>query len=190
MIEIKRETKETKIALSLEPKGTGKSDIATGIGFFDHMLTALSKHSRIDLKLTCIGDIEVDFHHSVEDVGIALGEALHQALFPVQNIKRFGSATAVLDEAAVECDIDISNRPFLHYHLELAGKIGDFDCELIEEFFRALIFNAKITTHIHQKRGKNKHHIAEAAFKAFAIALRHATTCDESAAIPSTKGVI
>lgn len=190
MIEIKRETKETKIELNLDFRGEGKSEIATGIGFFDHMLTALSKHARMDLKLTCIGDIEVDFHHSVEDVGIALGEALHKALFPVQNIKRFGSATAVLDEAAIECDIDISNRPFLHYDLELAGKIGDFDCELIEEFFRALVFNAKITAHIGQKRGKNKHHIAEAAFKAFALALRNASLFDESAAIPSTKGVI
>jgi imidazoleglycerol-phosphate dehydratase len=190
MIEVKRETKETKIEISLELRGSGKSDISTGIGFFDHMLSALAKHSLMDLKLTCLGDLEIDQHHSVEDCGIALGEALQKELFPVQNIERFSSTTAVLDEAAIECDMDISNRPYLHFDLELDGKIGEFDAELVEEFFRALVQNAKITAHLHQKRGKNRHHIAEAAFKAFAHALKKASAINEKQGIPSTKGVL
>jgi len=190
MITLKRETKETSIDIELKLCGKGESDIQTGIPFFDHMLSALAKHSRIDLKLYCKGDIEVDFHHSVEDCGIVLGEALHKAIFPVSRMQRFGSAVAILDEAAIECNIDLSNRPYLYYDLEMDGKIGEFDCELVEEFFKSLAFNAKISMHIHQKRGKNRHHIAESAFKAFALALREATKYDESAATPSTKGVL
>jgi len=190
VIELKRETKETKIDLNLTLRGSGKADIQTGIPFFDHMLNTLTKHSKIDLKLYCIGDIEVDFHHSVEDCGIVLGEALNRAIFPVTNIARFGAKTAILDEASIECNIDLSNRPFLYYDLELEGKIGEFDCELIEEFFKSLAFNAKISLHLHQKRGKNRHHIAEAAFKAFALALRESLKIDENMGVPSTKGVL
>lgn len=190
MIVLHRETKETIVDIELELYGKGESDIQTGIPFFDHMLSALTKHSRIDLKLYCKGDIEVDFHHSVEDCGIVLGEALYKAIFPVSCMQRFGSGVAILDEAAVECNIDLSNRPYLYYDLEIDGKIGEFDCELIEEFFKSVAFNARISMHIHQKRGKNRHHIAESAFKAFALALKEATKYDKSASTPSTKGVL
>lgn len=190
MTSIKRETKETKIELSLEIYGKGESQIETNIGFFDHMLQSLAKHALFDLKIKCEGDIYVDFHHSVEDVGIVLGEALKKEIYPVKNIERFSNSIVVMDEAAIECAIDIANRAFLVYDLPLDGKIGEFDAELIEEFFRALIFNASLTTHIIFKRGKNKHHIAEAAFKAFAISLRRALYKNERVKTPSTKGVI
>ncbi|WP_281951070.1 imidazoleglycerol-phosphate dehydratase HisB [Nitrosophilus kaiyonis] len=190
MIEIKRETKETEIFVKLDIEGSGKYDIKTGIGFFDHMLESFSKHSQIDLEVECKGDIHVDFHHSVEDVGIVIGEALYKAIYPLQNRERFGDAIVVMDEAAVESALDLSNRPFLVYDVDIDGKIGEFDAELFEEFFRALVFNAKITAHIVKKRGKNRHHIAEAAFKSFAVALRRALKINEKAHIPSTKGVV
>ena len=155
MTEIKRETKETKIELKLETMGEGKSNISTGIGFFDHMLETLTKHSGFNLEVYCEGDIYVDYHHSVEDIGIVLGQALHQEIFPIKNVERFSNAVAILDEAGVECDIDLGGRPYLVYELPIDGAIKDFDMELFEEFFKSLIFNAKIGCHLILKRGRN-----------------------------------
>lgn len=188
---LNRETKETKIEGKFELTGSGKSDIESGVGFFDHMLDALTRHSLTDLTLKCSGDTHVDFHHTVEDIGIVLGNALNSTIYPVKNIERFASRTVILDEAAVEVLIDLSGRPYIHYDVPMEGSIGSFDAELIEEFFRALVLNAKITAHITIKRGTNKHHIAEAAFKAFAVALRDALKTNERMVqIPSTKGVL
>ena len=187
---IERNTKETKIKLKLEIYGTGKSKINTKIGFLNHMLEAFAKHSLIDLEVECDGDIEVDFHHSVEDIGIVLGMALKEQIYPVQNIERYSNSVVVMDESAVSCDLDISNRAFLVYDSIKEGLIGEFDSELIEEFFRAVAFNAGITLHLIKLRGSNKHHIAEATFKAFAVALRRALTKNEKMGIPSTKGVL
>jgi len=189
MTELQRQTKETNIEVKLEINGSGRSNISTGIGFFDHMLEAFSKHSGIDLEVYCEGDIYVDYHHSVEDVGIVIGQALYKEIFPISNIERYSNAVAVLDEAAVECDLDIGGRPYLVYELPIDGAIKDFDMELFEEFFKSLIFNAKIACHLVLKRGRNKHHIAEAGFKAFAVALRRALAYRDSD-IPSTKGVL
>jgi imidazoleglycerol-phosphate dehydratase len=190
MTNISRKTKETDIELSLNLHGSGKSKIDTKIGFFDHMLEALSKHAFLDLKLSCKGDINVDFHHSVEDIGIVIGQALKQEIFPVENVERFGEATILLDEAAVECIIDLSNRAFFFCDLPLENKVGEFDAELAEEFFRALVINAGLSVHLTFVRGKNRHHIIEAAFKAFAVALRRATAENKRARVPSTKGVL
>lgn len=190
MIQKKRTTKETDITLSLNIHGEGKSVVSTKIGFLDHMLESFSKHSLIDLNVTCDGDIHIDDHHSVEDIGIVLGQALREAIYPIEKVERFGSAVIVMDEAAVSCDLDLSNRPFLVYEVDVAGKIGEFDAELAEEFFRAVVFNAGITAHIVMQRGKNKHHIIEAAFKSLAVALRRALAANDRAGIPSTKGVL
>ncbi|MCD6653517.1 MAG: imidazoleglycerol-phosphate dehydratase HisB [Sulfurovum sp.] len=190
MIEICRTTKETDICIKLNVYGTGQSKINTGVGFFDHMLEAFTKHAHMDMEVFCKGDIHIDDHHSVEDVGIAIGQALHKALYPVQSIERFGNATVVMDEASVTCDMDISNRGFLFFDLPVGGKVGQFDVELVEEFFRALALNAPLTMHLVYNRGKNKHHIIEAAFKALAVALRRAAAINENAGIPSTKGVL
>ncbi len=142
---IERNTKETKIKLKLEIYGTGKSKINTKIGFLNHMLEAFAKHSLMDLEVECDGDIEVDFHHSVEDIGIVLGMALKEQIYPVKNIERYSNSVVVMDESAVSCDLDISNRAFLVYDSIKEGLIGEFDAELIEEFFRAVAFNAGIT---------------------------------------------
>jgi len=190
MVEIKRKTKETDIISRLELYGSGKSSINTSIGFFDHMLESFTKHGLLDLQLSCDGDIDVDYHHSVEDVGIVIGESLRREIFPIENVERFGEATVVMDEASVNTALDLSNRPYLHFDIDLTDKIGDFDVELIEEFFRALCFNAGITAHIVCQRGKNKHHIVEAAFKSFAIALRRATSKNSRVGVPSTKGIL
>ncbi len=190
MVEIKRVTKETDITVRLDIDGKGEAKIDTGIGFFDHMLEALAKHARFDLEVVCKGDIHIDFHHSVEDVGIVLGEAFYKAAFPPKNKERFGDSVVVMDEAAVQCALDLSNRPYLVYEVPLEGKVGAFDCELFEEFFKAFVFNARLTCHIVKLRGKNRHHIAEASFKALAVALRRALRTDERAGIPSTKGVL
>lgn len=192
MTQLKRETKETKIELSLEINGTGQADIKSGVGFFDHMLEAFAKHSLCDLKLVCEGDLHVDFHHTVEDIGIVIGNALHGEIFPVHGVERFSNTTVILDEAAVEVDMDLSGRPFLLFDLgELDGKVGEFDAELAEEFFRAVVTNAKISSHIVIKRGRNRHHILEAAFKAFAVALRRALAANPRiSGAPSTKGVL
>jgi len=188
--EISRKTRETDIQVKVNLNGVGDIHIDTGIGFFDHMLEAFSKHSFIDLDVTCKGDLHVDFHHSVEDVGIVIGEALRELMYPIKNIERFANSVAVMDEAAVECDMDLSNRAFLVFDLGIVGKIGSFDVELCEEFFRAVVVNAGISTHIIKLRGKNLHHIVEAAFKSFALSLRRALTQNQRAGIPSTKGVI
>lgn len=190
MTEIKRDTKETKINLSLELYGEGKSHIQTGIGFFDHMLEAFTKHGLLNLTLKCEGDIHVDFHHTVEDVGIVIGQALRKEIFPIEKVERFGEATVVMDEASVNTTLDLSNRPFLHYEVALSEKVGEFDTELVEEFFRALCFNAGLTTHIVSLRGKNKHHIIEATFKSFAVALRRAISENRRVGVPSTKGIL
>jgi len=190
MTSIERKTKETDIKVDLEVYGQGKSTVSTGVGFLDHMLESFSKHALIDLNVTCKGDTHIDDHHSVEDVGIAIGQALHSALYPIAKVERFGSAAIVMDEACVECDLDLSNRPFLVYEVDVEGKVGSFDVELAEEFFRAITFNAGITAHIIMKRGKNKHHILEAAFKSLAVALRRAVTKNERVGIPSTKGIL
>ncbi|MFA5214488.1 imidazoleglycerol-phosphate dehydratase HisB [Sulfuricurvum sp.] len=190
MIQKSRKTKETDITLTLNLQGTGQSTISTKVGFLDHMLESFAKHALIDLEIMCDGDVHIDDHHSVEDIGIVLGQALREAIYPIEKVERFGNATIVMDEAAVSCDLDLSNRPFLVYEVNVAGKVGEFDAELSEEFFRAVIFNAGITAHIIMQRGKNKHHIVEAAFKSFAVALRRALSPNERAGVPSTKGVL
>ena len=191
MSRIYRKTKETEISVELFFDGKGEYSIDTGVGFFNHMLESLSKHSGIDMQISCRGDLHVDFHHTVEDVGIALGEAFYKAVFPVGAIERFGEAKIVMDEALVESSIDISGRPFLYFDLGLlSGKIGEFDAELAEEFFRAFIYNAKISAHIVKVRGQNMHHIVEGAFKALAVSLRRALKPNEKGGVPSTKGVL
>ena len=190
MTELSRETKETQINVKLDLYGQGNSIIDTGVGFLDHMLEAFSKHSHINLEVTCKGDTHIDDHHSVEDVGIVIGQALRKELYPIQNIERYGNATVVMDEASVTCDLDISNRPFLVFEMPMEGKVGNFDVELVEEFFRALTFNASLTVHLISNRGTNKHHRIEGAFKALAVALRRGVSINENAGIPSTKGVL
>ncbi len=190
MQELNRQTKETNITCNINKDGTGQSIINTGIGFFDHMLEAFSKHSGIDINLTCQGDLHVDDHHSVEDCGIVLGQLLKKKIFPIENVERYGNATVVMDEASVTCALDLSNRPYLVYKSNIFGKVGNFDIELVEEFFHAIVNNSGITCHIIQERGRNKHHIVEASFKAFAVALRRALAENKKLGIPSTKGIL
>ena len=154
------------------------------------MLESFSKHSLIDLEVRCKGDTHIDDHHSVEDIGIVLGSLVAEAIYPVSNMERFGSANVVMDESCVSCDLDLSNRPYLVYEMELEGKVGSFDTELVEEFFRAFVLNARISTHIIALRGKNRHHLIEASFKALAVALRRAVAKNERVGIPSTKDVL
>ena len=191
--EISRETSETAITVALGLDGEGRADIATGIGFLDHMLTALARHGLFDLKVRAKGDLHIDFHHTTEDVGIVIGQCLRQALGDKRGIRRYGAAVIPMDEALAEAAVDISGRPFLAWSVSFAKpKIGEMDTELFEEFFRALAFNAGITLHVTQKAGTNAHHVAEACFKALARALREAVEPDPRAisAIPSTKGVL
>lgn len=190
MQELTRQTKETNITCSINKDGVGKFIINTGIGLFDHMLEAFSKHSGIDINLSCEGDLHVDSHHSVEDCGIVLGQLLKKEIFPIQNVERYGNATVVMDEASVTCALDLSNRPYLVYQADIFGKVGEFDVELVEEFFHAVVNNCGITCHIIQDRGRNKHHIIEASFKAFAVALRRALAQNLKLGIPSTKGML
>lgn len=185
-----RKTKETDIAISLNINGSGKGKIDTGVGFLDHMLESFAKHSLIDLEVKCSGDTHIDDHHSVEDIGIVLGSLLAESIYPLEGRERFGSANIVMDEACVGCDLDLSNRPYLVYEIDLSGKVGKFDTELVEEFFKAFVSNARISAHIVQLRGKNKHHIVEAAFKALAVALRRALQKNDRISIPSTKDVL
>ena len=191
--EITRETTETAICVALDLDGSGRAEIATGVGFLDHMLTALARHSLIDMAIAAKGDLHIDFHHTAEDVGIVIGQALRKALGDKRGIRRYGAALLPMDEALAECAIDISGRPFLAWSVPFArDKVGEMDTELFEEFFRALAFNAGITMHMTLKAGTNAHHVAEACFKAAARALRQATEPDPRAggAIPSTKGVL
>lgn len=190
---IERETGETKIALDLDLDGTGKASIETGVPFLDHMLHALAKHSRFDLSVTCTGDAAMDPHHTVEDVGIALGQAIRQALGERGGIARYGHAYAPLDEALARVVVDCSGRPFLHFEAVMPEMVigADFAASLVEEFWRGLVVNAYLTAHIDLIRARNAHHAAEAIFKAGALALRDATriTFDRTS-IPSTKGVL
>jgi imidazoleglycerol-phosphate dehydratase len=190
---IHRVTGETDILVTLSLDGEGACRIDTGIGFLDHMLTALGKHAMLDLEIVAKGDLHIDFHHTTEDIGIALGQAFAQAIGDKRGIRRFGAATVPLDEALTEVVVDISGRPYLAWGLAFPReRIGEMDTELFEEFFRAFAMAAMITLHVTQKAGRNAHHIAEASFKATARALRMAAEFDPRAAgtIPSTKGVL
>ena len=188
--EIDRRTTETRIALALTLDGTGAGERATGIGFFDHMLDLLARHGRLDLAVAATGDLQTGGHHTVEDVGICLGEALHEALGDRARITRYGHATVPMDEARASCAIDISGRGLCAFAAPLPqGAIGDFDYELTEEFFRALAANARLTLHLTIEAGSNVHHMIEAAFKAAARALATAVAIDPTErGIPSTKG--
>ena len=188
---IERTTKESQVVVEVDLDGTGTSSISTGVGFYDHMLTALARHSLIDMDVTAKGDLHIDFHHTTEDIGIVLGQAVRQALGEKRGIRRYGSALVPMDEALVEAAIDISGRPFLAWDARFTrDKVGEMDTELFEEFFRAFAMNAGITLHVTQKAGTNAHHIAEGCFKALARALRMAVEPDPrmAGAIPSTKG--
>mgnify|MGYP003302454256 FL=1 len=191
--ERQRQTKETSIDLFLNVDGSGKVDVSTGLPFFDHMLSQLGKHSRFDLRVDCQGDIDIDSHHTVEDVGIALGEAFGDALGDKQGVRRFASISVPLDEAAVEVILDLSGRPFLHYEIDPPGEkiLGDppFDPQLCEEFWRAFVMASGITLHLVLLRGKNTHHIIESSFKAVARALYDAVRIADDV-LPSTKGVL
>ncbi len=190
-----RVTRETEIDLRLELDGSGESETNTGIGFFDHMLDAFARHGGFDLEVKCRGDLHIDAHHTVEDVGIVLGAAVLEALGDKKGITRFADATVPLDEAVVRAVVDISGRPFIHYGVEIPGdqpRIGEFDAALAAEFWRAFATEARITLHLDSIRGVNAHHIVEAAFKAAARAVGAATRIDPSRAsvVPSTKGVL
>lgn len=188
---LSRTTSETDIRLSLDLDGVGQANISTGIGFLDHMLTALARHALFDLDIAAKGDLHIDDHHTTEDVGIVLGQAIAQALGDKRGIRRYGHAVVPMDEALVHAAIDLSGRPYLAWSATFdRDKLGTMDTELFEEFFRALAMNALMTLHITQTAGTNNHHIAEACFKATARALRAATEPDPRAAnaIPSTKG--
>lgn len=187
---IERKTKETDITLSVDLDGKGQVSIDTGIGFFDHMLTALAVHSGVDMTVKCNGDLNVDGHHSVEDIGICLGKAFAEALGDKSGIARYGSAYVPMDESLAFCSIDISGRAFLVFNASFSDdRIGEFDTCLTEEFFRAFAFNAGITLHIRQEYGKNDHHICEAIFKAVAHALKQALASNGGGVL-STKGVL
>ena len=186
-----RTTSETTVTLRLDLDGTGQARIATGIGFLDHMLTALARHALFDLDIDAKGDLHIDDHHTTEDVGIVLGQALARAAGDTRGIRRYGHAVVPMDEALLDAAVDLSGRPFLAWSVTFGpDKIGTMDTELFQEFFRAFAMNALITLHITQRAGTNAHHVAEAAFKAVARALRMATEPDPRAtgAIPSTKG--
>ncbi|MDD8048998.1 MAG: imidazoleglycerol-phosphate dehydratase HisB [Thomasclavelia sp.] len=190
---IKRNTKETKIELELNLDGNGKADIDTGIGFIDHMLTLLAFHSNFDLKVKCNGDINVDSHHSVEDLGIVLGQAFNEAIGDKKGITRYGSFTIPMDETLVMCDLDISGRPYLVFNSDIPKvQLGNYETEMTEEFFRAFANNALITLHINELYGENVHHIIEAMFKSLGRALKEAVTIDEKNKdkVVSSKGVL
>jgi imidazoleglycerol-phosphate dehydratase len=190
--EERRKTKETAIVLKLNLDGSGKHSIKTGIPFFDHMLSLLAYHSRMDLSLKAKGDIGVDAHHTVEDVGICFGDGIRKALGEAKGIRRYGMAMIPMDETLVSVALDISMRPCLVFQMKLRkSKIGTFDPELVEEFFKALCNHARITLHINLLYGRNSHHMLEAVFKGFGRALREAVSLDERGSeIPSTKGLL
>ena len=189
--ELKRETKETKIDIRVNLDGTGESSIQTGVGFFDHMLTLLAFHSQMDLHVKVEGDTWVDAHHTVEDVGIALGQLIAKSLGDKVGIRRYGSSYMPMDETLARAVIDVSGRPFLVYQAELRNpKLGDFDTELAEEFFRAVAMNGRLTLHLSVLYGSNSHHMIEGLFKAFGRALSEAVSNDGTNRLPSTKGWI
>ena len=188
---IKRKTKETDIEVTVNLDGTGVANIATGIGFFDHMLDLLARHSRIDLTVKAVGDLHIDHHHTTEDTGIALGQAVKQALGAMKGINRYADVHVPMDEALTRVAIDISGRPFLVFDARFGrDKVGAFDTELVQEWFQAFAMNAGITLHVQTLYGSNDHHIAESCFKGLARALRTAVAIDPKAVgeIPSTKG--
>jgi imidazoleglycerol-phosphate dehydratase len=190
---ITRTTAETETTLTLDLGGTGAAEIDTGIGFFDHMLTALARHALFNLTVRAAGDLHIDCHHTVEDVGIVLGRAFAEAIGNKRGIRRFGHALLPMDEALAEAAVDISGRPFLAWSVSFERqRLGEMDTELVEEFFRAFAINALITLHVIQRAGRNAHHVAESCFKASARALRMAAERDPRAgdAIPSTKGAL
>ncbi len=189
---VERSTKETQIALELALDGSGKSQIATGAGFLDHMLDLVARHARLDLTVNATGDLETGAHHTTEDVGIVLGQALDQALADRSGITRYGAATVPMDESLAMCALDISGRPFCVFSGDLpAASIAGWDTELTEEFFRAVANSAKLTAHVRMIAGTNAHHMIEASFKAFARALREAVSIDPTEpGVPSTKGVL
>ena len=190
---ISRKTAETDIELTLNLDGSGESDISSGVGFLDHMLTLFARHGRFDLSLSCVGDTQVDDHHSVEDIGICLGLAFREAIGDKRGICRYGDTTLPMDEALIQTAVDISGRGLLCYGLEIpTEKVGSFDTELVEEFFQAFASNAAVTLHIRQLAGRNSHHIIEGCFKSFARTLRKAAAIDPACAdeVPSTKGVL
>ena len=189
--EISRKTAETDITLSLNLDGTGKSSIDTGCGFLNHMLTLFASHGKFDLTVTCAGDVDVDDHHSVEDIGIVLGQAFQAALGDKRGITRYGSFLLPMDEALIQTAVDISGRSCLCYGLEIpTQKIGSFDTELVEEFFLGFTRNCPMSLHIRQLAGKNSHHIVEGTFKSVARSLKAAVALDGTNEIPSTKGVL
>jgi imidazoleglycerol-phosphate dehydratase len=190
--EVKRKTKETEVSLKLDLDGSGRHSIKTGIPFFDHMLSLTAYHSRLDLTLKAKGDIGVDAHHTVEDVGICLGEGIQKALGETKGIQRYGMAIIPMDETLVSVAMDFSMRPCLVLHMKLRRlRIGTFDLELVEEFLRALCNHCKVTLHVNLLYGKNSHHMVEAVFKGIGRALREAVSFDErSTQVPSTKGVL
>jgi imidazoleglycerol-phosphate dehydratase len=188
---VERKTKETDIKLSINLDGKGQYSINTSIPFFDHMLSLMCKHGIFDMKLKAKGDIDIDFHHTVEDIGIVLGKAIKQALGDMKGISRFGEATVPMDEALASVNIDISGRPFLVYRVSFPkkSKIKSFDPDLIEDFLQALVSNSGITLHVESPYGRNTHHIIEAAFKALGKALRNAVSIDpRMKGLPTTKG--
>ncbi len=190
---IERATSETKISVEIDLDGEGRYDCDTGVGFFDHMLEQLARHSLIDMTIRCAGDTHIDDHHSVEDVGIALGQALKKALGDKRGINRYGDCHLAMDDTLVRAALDLSGRPYLVWNVEFpTEKIGTFDTELVREFFQAFSTHGGITLHVDKLHGLNSHHIAEAAFKAVARALRVAVEPDprKSDAIPSTKGAL
>ncbi len=191
--EIFRKTAETNISLKLELDGSGIADVDSGCGFLNHMLTLLAAHGDFNLEVKCVGDTDVDYHHSVEDIGICLGQAFAKAIGDTKGIRRYGNMLLPMDEALILCAIDVSGRDYLSYGLNVpAEKVGDFDTELCEEFFAAFIRHAHICVHFQQLNGRNSHHIIEGAFKAFAHALHAAVSIDSKKAekIPSTKGML
>ena len=190
---LERKTKETSVFAEINLDGTGKYNVATGIGFFDHMLEQLSKHSLIDITIKAEGDLHIDAHHTAEDVGITLGQVIKEAVGDKRGIRRYGHFDLVMDEARTSCSLDLSNRPYLKWDVNFSvDKLGDMDTELFQEFFHALAGNAGITLHVSQLAGTNNHHIIEASFKAFAKALRMALEIDPRAenTLPSTKGAL
>ena len=191
--QISRKTAETNISVNIALDGTGSYDNQTGVGFFDHMLDQLARHSLIDMNIRCEGDVHIDDHHTIEDVGIALGQALSHALGDKKGIRRYGACLLPMDDALVRAALDLSGRPYLVWNMELpTPKIGTFDTELVREFFQALSTHGGITLHVDALHGINSHHMAEAAFKAVARALREAVETDPRTAnaIPSTKGAL
>ena len=192
-VQIVRKTNETNIRLNLNLDGTGESNINSGVGFLDHMLTLFARHGRFDLHLSCDGDTYVDDHHTVEDIGIALGQAFTQALGDKRGIIRYGSFILPMDETLILCAVDISGRSYLNFDLHIpTQKVGTFDTELAEEFFLGFVRNASLTLHIKQLEGKNSHHIIEGTFKAFGRTMKQAVAIDDQFKneIPSTNGVL